>query len=135
MRKLTDRQREVFDFIREHIHERRLAPTFQEIADHFGFTLRTAMQYLDVLQKKGFLSRETGKPRTIVLAQDYFSVRVNIACPDQDLQVGDTLIVCRSTRPVAGDRVVVERDDGMQIETFQGQEPIIGKVIALYRKV
>ena len=135
MKKLTDRQREVFDFVRAYIHARRLAPTFQEIADHFGFTLRTAMQYLDVLQKKGFLSREAGKPRTIVLKRDYVLVEVNIACPDKDFQVGDTLIVCRSTRPVAGDRVIVERDDGIQIETFRGQAPIIGKVISLCRKI
>lgn len=135
MKKLTDRQREVFNFLRDYYHEHGFIPSMREIADHFGFTPRSAMGHLEALEKKGFISREHDRPRMIRFVKDYFSLKVSAACPDSSFRTGDNFIVCRTTRPVAGDGVVVEKEGALRIEVFRGQKPILGKVMGLCRKV
>lgn len=135
MKELTDRQREVFNFLREYYHEHGFSPTIYEIGDRFGFTPAAGWQHLNALEKKGFVSRESYCSRTLLLTKDYVLLKVSGTCPESRFRVGDRLIVCRTTRPVAGDGVVVESGDVIRIEAFQGQKPILGKVLGLCREV
>lgn len=62
MKELTQRQNEIFDFICRHKIEKGFAPVVKEISAHFGFTETAAWHYLNVLQKKGFISwKKTGE--------------------------------------------------------------------------
>ena len=131
MKKLTDRQREIYDFLKDFYHTHGFPPTIYEIGDHFGFTPRAAHAYLDVFQRKGFISCEQGRPRSIRFAKDYFSVKVSAACSESSFRVGDRLIACGVSRPFAGDGVLVKKDGTLRIEVFCGQKPILGKVVAL----
>ena len=133
MKALTDRQREVFDFLRDYYHEQGFPPSMQEVGDHFGFTSAAAKCYFHVLQKKGVISYEPYKPRSLRFVKDYFSLKVHIS--SGCFRVGDDLIVCSVARPVAGEGVVVEKDGVLRIEAFCGQKPIVGKVIGLCREV
>jgi SOS-response transcriptional repressor LexA len=54
-RKLTDRQQEYFDFIRDYIRENESAPRLDEIARHFSVASPTAHKALETLQDKGYL--------------------------------------------------------------------------------
>lgn len=135
MEQLTDRQREVFNFMRDFYHEHGYPPTIYEIGDHFGFSAHGANCHIEVLVKKGVITRVVGKKRTIRFAKQYFSVRLGKSCPDGYFQAGDDLIVCRTTRPVAGDTVVVGEEDKPRFEVFRGQKPILGKVVGLCREV
>lgn len=135
MKGLTDRQREVFNFMRDFYHEHGYPPTIYEIGDHFGFSARAAYCHLEVLEKKGVITRAAGKPRAITFTKQYFSVQLGASCPDGYFQAGDDLIVCRTTRPVAGDTVVVGEEDAPRFEAFRGQKPILGKVVGLCREV
>lgn len=57
--RLTDKQREVFEFLLEQIEGHERWPTFQEIADHIGAKSRTSVaQIFDILVKKNFLMHE-----------------------------------------------------------------------------
>ncbi len=66
---LTARQREVLDFIREHVDRLGVPPTSREIQLHFGFASQTAaMDHLRALERKGCLKRLPGKARAVVVA-------------------------------------------------------------------
>src|SRR6185436_17999638 len=56
MRYLTERQRDILNFIRDFQKERGIAPTHREICDHFGFSsYGTVYKHLSLLEKKGLI--------------------------------------------------------------------------------
>ena len=63
---LTAKQRALADFIESHRQRHGSAPTYQEIADHFGFrSINTVTGHLRLLRQKGCLTSETGKARSL----------------------------------------------------------------------
>ena len=61
---LTERQREVLDFIQREQREKGVTPSTREIQGHFGFASQTSvMQYIAALERKGFLGRHARKAR------------------------------------------------------------------------
>lgn len=70
MKGLTDRQREVKDFITSFTKENCYAPTVREISEHFGISLRAVQDHLLALQKKGELSQSQKKARSIRVLSD-----------------------------------------------------------------
>jgi repressor LexA len=70
MKGLTDRQREVFDFIRSFIRTKRYPPTIREIADHFGFSVKGSYDHVKALQKKGFIRCAGNRSRAIEIVAD-----------------------------------------------------------------
>lgn len=66
---LTERQREVYDFIREKIKGRGYGPTVREIGEQFGISSPNGvMCHLKALEKKGLIVREPNMSRAIQLA-------------------------------------------------------------------
>ncbi len=66
---LTERQRDVLEFIERQIEAAGVAPTLQEIADAFGFrSTASAQKHVAHLQRKGFLERRKHQKRGLVLA-------------------------------------------------------------------
>jgi repressor LexA len=69
---LTGKQKRVFEFIRKRIAEN-LPPTIREIAKNLGFSSTgTVRDYLDALEKKGYLKRSRNLSRAIELAGSSF---------------------------------------------------------------
>ena len=65
---LTERQRDVLDFISKRIDADGVAPTLQEIADAFRFrSTASAQKHIAHLERKGFLRREKHQKRGLVL--------------------------------------------------------------------
>jgi repressor LexA len=65
---LTEKQRDVLDFIRRELEANGVAPTLQEIATAFGFrSTASAQKHVGLLEKKGFLRREKHQKRGLVL--------------------------------------------------------------------
>src|SRR5256886_16126974 len=65
---LTERQREIYDFIRERIEGRGFGPTVREIGD--GFEIKSpngVMCHLKALEKKGLIKRTGFRARAIQL--------------------------------------------------------------------
>jgi len=63
-RPLTERQREVLDFVALSVERRGLAPTLREIADAFGFaSTASAQKHVAELVRKGYLTRERHRSR------------------------------------------------------------------------
>jgi repressor LexA len=65
---LTDRQLQVYKYIRELIHNRGYGPTVREIKDHFEISSPNGvMCHLKALEKKGVITREAKRSRAIEL--------------------------------------------------------------------
>ncbi len=65
---LTRRQKEILDFIREHIDARGYAPSLGEIGRRFGLSSpATVHKHLQSLEEKGLLHRDTNRSRAIEL--------------------------------------------------------------------
>ncbi len=57
---LTDKQRKVLSYIQKTVAKTGGAPTYREISDHLGVTVRSAYQHAAALERKGALKRGPG---------------------------------------------------------------------------
>src|SRR6202451_1521219 len=73
---LTERQREIYDFIRDKIELRGYGPTVREIGENFGISSPNGvMCHLKALEKKGLITREPNMSRAIQLAAEPIEVK------------------------------------------------------------
>lgn len=84
MKEITQRQKEVLDYISEFIKSNGFPPTVREIGENFGISLRAVQDHIAALQKKGYLSQSQKRARSISVLVDTkhdgeaFSVRVPV---------------------------------------------------------
>ena len=132
-KRLTLRQREVFDFIEKYISEVGYSPTIREIGKAFGFSEKAAFDHVNALVRKGMIERrEDYVPRSIKLTSfaQLFSVKAQADIQHLGVQKGDVLTVSPAAAPVVGDRVLTTRGT---IAAFQKGQQIVGKVVGLSR--
>jgi repressor LexA len=71
MKYLTERQRDLLQFIRQFQAERGVAPTHREICDHFGFSsYGTVFKHLSLLEKKGLIRRDSNQKRGVEVIEE-----------------------------------------------------------------
>lgn len=71
LRPLTNRQQQIFDLIKEKIHDTGMPPTRAEIAKFFGFkSANAAEEHLKALAKKGYIEMLPGTSRGIRLTEE-----------------------------------------------------------------
>ena len=76
---LTDRQRAVFEFIRDLIQQRGYGPTVREVCEKFNIrSPNGVMCHLKALERKGVISREKGKSRAIQLSPEFVTPKQNV---------------------------------------------------------
>src|SRR6266404_1961234 len=65
---ITKRQREVYDFISDFVQRNQYSPSFEEIGEGLGLSsLATVHKHISNLEKKGLLSRDYNRSRSIDL--------------------------------------------------------------------
>ena len=70
MKYLTERQRDILQFIKEFQREKGVAPTHREICDRFGFSsYGTVYKHLSLLEKKGLIRRDWNQKRGVELVE------------------------------------------------------------------
>lgn len=80
MIKLTERQQQILDFIQERQQAGNTPPTFQDIANHFGFrSLNAVAEHLRLLRRKGVLAHETGRARSLRVLSPLKALRRAVA--------------------------------------------------------
>ncbi len=102
---LTDRQKQVLDFINERIQEWGYPPTIREIGEKFGIKSTNGVaDHLKALKNKGFLTHEHMKSRTLrpVTAKSDNVVRALIP------QNSDTVAIPLLGRVAAGEPILAE---------------------------
>ncbi len=100
MNNLTQRQKEILEFVTEYIKENERSPSFNEIKDKFGLSaLSTVHEHITELVEKGFLRRDERKERGLYLPakrQQYIEVPLvgAIACgkPIEAIEMPDEFI-------------------------------------------
>lgn len=71
MKYLTERQRDILNFIRTFQRERGVAPTHREICDHFGFSsYGTVYKHLSLPEKKGLIRRDWNQKRGVEVVDE-----------------------------------------------------------------
>jgi repressor LexA len=72
LKPLTNRQKQIFDLIKETINDTGMPPTRAEIASFFGFkSANAAEEHLKALAKKGYIEMLPGTSRGIRLAEQF----------------------------------------------------------------
>ncbi|MBM3836047.1 MAG: repressor LexA [Verrucomicrobia bacterium] len=75
MSELTVIQRHVLDFVRKSLDTGRSAPTSREVAAHFGWASKRAAEcHIEALIRKGWLTSDAGKARSLRLADSLAAV-------------------------------------------------------------
>ncbi len=89
---LTDRQRDILEFITQSIRERGYPPTLREIGIHFGIKSTNGVNdHLRALEKKGYLQREDLKSRAL----RPMGMRGPVRAPTRDEDMVDVPLVGR----------------------------------------
>ena len=66
---MTQKQHEVIKFIEEYSDANGFPPTFRDVAEAMGITVRAAHDHIKRLRKKGYLTYEPRKPRTLRIVE------------------------------------------------------------------
>jgi len=69
-KKLTEKQDNIFQFIKGQIKDDGFPPTVREIGDKFGITVKGAYDHIKAIEKKGFIKTEQNKSRAIAILGD-----------------------------------------------------------------
>ncbi len=89
MQGLTDRQRQILEFITDRIEEQGYPPTIREIGEHMGIRSTNGVNdHLKALERKGYLKREGLKSRALRPVHMPKKVRSNVLpalVPDSNL--------------------------------------------------
>lgn len=64
---LSPRQRETLDWVKNFIHAKQMPPTVREIGEAFGIKGSSVFDLLRALERKGYITREPRKARSIVV--------------------------------------------------------------------
>lgn len=81
MKVLTDRQKEVLEFIARFSEENGYPPTVREIGENFGISLRAVQDHIAACQKKGYLSQCQKRSRSfrVIKGETVQEARVFVA--------------------------------------------------------
>jgi repressor LexA len=85
--KLSKRQVAIYDYICSYTREKGYPPSVREIGAAVGLASpSTVHMHLKILQERGYIRRDSKKPRTIeVVGQERSRMEGGLASPDQDL--------------------------------------------------
>jgi len=79
MTELTRKQQQIVDFIQKWQRTHGTTPTYQEIADQFGFrSLNSVTEHVRLVRRKGFLESEPGKARALRVTTPLSKLRSRI---------------------------------------------------------
>ncbi len=68
---LTKRQKEILDYVESFIENSGYAPSFEEIADAFGYaSLATVHEHLSNLERKGYVRKSYNESRSLEVVRD-----------------------------------------------------------------
>lgn len=104
---LTERQRDILEFIERFLAERGIAPTHREICDQFGYSsYGTVYKHLKLLQEKGFLRKDWNQKRGIELLRPVPGGGEHLAAAEVELPFYGRIAAGQPIEAVAGDETL-----------------------------
>ena len=110
---ITRRQRQVYDFISEFVQKNGYSPSFEEIGDGLGLSsLATVHKHISNLEKKGLLTRDYNRSRSIDLLPPKGRLK-------QAMSVNTTMVLPLLGRIAAGQPIeAVENPETISLADF-----------------
>src|ERR1700680_1837774 len=110
---ITRRQRQVYDFISEFVQKQGYSPSFEEIGDGLGLSsLATVHKHISNLEKKGLLTRDYNRSRSIDLLPPKGRLK-------QAMSVNTTMVLPLLGRIAAGQPIeAVEHNETISLADF-----------------
>src|SRR2546427_1726122 len=110
---ITRRQRQVYDYISEFVRKYGYSPSFEEIGDGLGLSsLATVHKHISNLEKKGLLSRDYNRSRSIDLLQPKGRLK-------QAMSVNTGMVLPLVGRIAAGQPIeAIERPETISLADF-----------------
>ena len=65
LRKLSPRQQQVYDFIKEYHLQNGFSPSLADVADGVGLAVSTVATYVKLVKAKGYITSKEGIPRSL----------------------------------------------------------------------
>lgn len=76
MKPITERQRQVLEFIRQSLDRNGVSPSLREIAGHFGFrSMKAAADHVSALKRKGLVSNTRRQARSLTVVHPLQALR------------------------------------------------------------
>lgn len=131
---LTQKQKEILDFIKNRIDEHEVSPTLEEISKHFHKAIGTVHEHVAELVKKGLL-KKTNSARGIEMVKNHDAVEIPLkgfiaaGLPMEALEEYETVAVPKNLLSRFGEHYALRvRGDSMIGEgIFDGDNVIIRK--------
>lgn len=121
---LTQRQKEILDFIREFTTAKGISPTHKEICEEFGYSsFGTVHKHLKLLEQKGYLRRHWNQKRGVELAGESHPREWGV---ENELPFFGIIAAGRPVEAVAGSDVVTVPD---HLLGDRGNEHFVLKVV------
>ncbi len=110
---ITRRQRQVYDFISRFVSEKGYSPSFEEIGDGLGLnSLATVHKHISNLEKKGLLTRDYNRSRSIDLLPPKGKLK-------QSMAVNSSMVLPLRGRIAAGRPIeAVENTESISLADF-----------------
>ncbi len=70
MKGITDRQREVLQYIKDYVATHKFPPTIREISERFSISVKGAYDHVKALEKKSFIRCDNNRSRSIEVLGD-----------------------------------------------------------------
>ena len=110
---ITKRQRQIYDFISDFVQKNQYSPSFEEIKNGMGLnSLATVHKHISNLEKKGLLTRDYNRSRSIDLLPPKGRLK-------QAMAVNTTMVLPLVGRIAAGQPIeAVERSETISLADF-----------------
>ena len=73
--KITNKQREVLEYLKQHVLQKGYPPSVREICDAVGLkSTSSAHAHLESLERNGYIRKDPTKPRAIEIVDDGFNL-------------------------------------------------------------
>lgn len=136
MLKLTPKQLQIVEFVRQYERENHLSPTLEEIAQHMGTSKVTVFEHMRSLERKGAIRRSYYKSRSIELAPELavtdqerhqFPLVGTIAAgqPIEAIELPDTIDITALFEPQKAPYVLRVRGNSMIDEQIRDGDYVI----------
>ena len=121
---ITKRQRQVYDFISEFVQQNNYTPSYQEIGDGLGLSsLATVHKHITNLEKKGLLSRDYNRSRSIDLLPPKGRMK-------QAMAVNSGTMVPLVGRIAAGQPIeAIERSETISLSDFTRSKDVFAREV------
>lgn len=117
---LTPKQLKILQLIRDSRVRHGYSPTMQELADELGVSKVTVFEHVEALIKKGALSREANKARSL-------SITDGVALPDEERELSFPLV-----GKIAAGYPIEKYEDADQLNLADLFGPRVGQVNATF---